>query len=200
MIKFLFDFFSYFYSEYDVHRDNKDLNLSFIWNYPERMSEIEKVIVFLTNKDVYFGLGGHSVSILFNDLDEKQLNTAYIFLKDMIRKNHTDSNYIEVIFDTIRTNVQIKHDELFLYFLSVNNDVEFFSKIDWVGNPGVQMGDVIWGELHAKRWEKVLNILNASPDQLSFIPIKSFLKKRIQSEYNSAESERMRNFIRPDRR
>jgi hypothetical protein len=58
----------------------------------------------------------------------------------------------------------------------------------------------IWGELYAKRWEKVLDILNASQDQLSFIPIKKILKKRIQSEYNSAESERMRNFIRPDRR
>lgn len=198
--EFLYDFFAYFYSEYDVHRDNKDLNLSFIWDYPERMNEIEKVIDFLTNKDIYFGLGGHSVSILFNDLDKIQLNTAYIFLKDMIKKNHTNRTYIEVIFDTIRTNVQIKHDELFLYFLSINNDVDFFKTIDWVGNPGVQMGDVIWGELHAKRWEKVLNILNTSQDQLSFIPIKSFLKKRIQSEYNSAESERMRNFIRPDRR
>ncbi|WP_172839995.1 hypothetical protein [Salegentibacter salegens] len=121
-------------------------------------------------------------------------------MKDIIKKNHTNRTYIEVIFDTIRTNVQIKHDELFLYFLSINNDVEFFKTIDWVGNPGVQMGDVIWGELHAKRWEKVLNILNASPDQLSFIPIKNFLKKRIQSEYNSAESERMMNFTRPDRR
>jgi len=198
--EFLYDFFAYFYSEYDAHRDNKDLNLSFIWDYPERMNEIEKVIDFLTNKDVYFGLGGHSVSILFNDLDEIQLNNAFIFLKDMIKKNHTNRTYIEVIFDTIRTNLQIKHDELFLYYLSINNDVEFFKTIDWVGNPGVQMGDVIWGELHAKRWEKVLNILNTSQDQLNFIPIKSFLKKRIQSEYNSAESERMRNFIIPDRR
>src|SRR5690606_29440491 len=105
-----------------------------------------------------------------------------------------------VLFDTIRTNMQVYHDDLFIYFLSINNDVEFFKTIDWVGNPGVMMGDVIWGELHAKRWEKVLAILNASQDQLSFIPIKSFLKKRIQSEYNSAESERMRKFILPDRR
>ena len=105
-----------------------------------------------------------------------------------------------MIFDTIRTNMQVKHDEFFLCFLNLNNDVKFFKTIDWVGNPGVQMGDVIWGELHAKRWEKVLNILNTSKDQLSFIPIKSFLKKRIQSEYNRAEDERMRNFIRPDRR
>ena len=61
------------------------------------------------------------------------------------------------------------------------------------------MGEVIWGELYAKRWEKVLDILNTSDEQLRYIPIKSFLKKRIQSEYNSAESERMRKFIRPGR-
>lgn len=198
--EFLYDFFSHFYSVYDVHRDNKSLNISFIWNYPDRVSEIEKVIDFLMDKDIYFGLGGHSVSLLFNDLDQSQLSTAFEFMKKVIKKNKINRSYIEVIFDTIRTNMQAYHDELFLYFLDVNKDVEFFKTIDWVGNPGVMMGDVIWGELHAKRWEKVLAILNTSPDQLSFIPIKSFLKKRIQSEYNSAEFERVRKFIRPDRR
>lgn len=197
--KFLFDFFSYFFSSYKSHGDNKNINISFIWDYPERENEIEKVITFLLDKDYYIGLGGHSVSILFNDLDETQLNVAFNFLKKSIQKNYKNRTYIEVIFDTIRTNVQVKHDELFLYFLSINNDVEFFRTIDWVGNAGVQMGEVIWGELNAKRWEKVLDILNTSKDQLRYIPIKNFLKKRIQSEYNSAESERMRKFIRPDK-
>lgn len=198
--EFLFDFFSYFFSNSKSHGDHKNIDISFIWDYPERENEIEKVIDFLIDKEFYFGLGGHSVSILFNDLDEIQLNSAFNFLKNLIKKNYTNRAHIEVIFDTIRTNMQVKHDDFFLYFLNLNNDVKFFKTIDWVGNPGVQMGDVIWGELHAKRWEKVLNILNTSKDQLSFIPIKSFLKKRIQSEYNRAEDERMRNFIRPDRR
>lgn len=194
---FLFDFFKHFYSEYNAYVSNENINISFIWDFPERLSEIEKVINFLINRDFYISLGGHSVSILFNNLDEIQLNTAFVFVKKMIQKNHKDSTYIEIIFDTIRTYLQIKHNELFLYFLSLNNDVEFFRKIDWVGNAGVQMGEVIWGELYAKRWEKVLDILNTSDEQLRYIPIKSFLKKRIQSEYNSAESERMRKFISP---
>ena len=197
--EFLFDFFSYFFSNYRSHGDNKNIDISFIWDYPERENEIEKVITVLLDKDYYIGLGGHSVSILFNNLNEIQLNTAFVFLKKNIQKNHKNRTYIEVIFDTIRTNVQVKHDELFLYFLSINNDVEFFRTIDWVGNAGVQMGEVIWGELNAKRWEKVLDVLNTSKDQLRYIPIKSFLKKRIQSEYNSAESERIRKFIRPGR-
>ena len=196
---FLFDFFKHFYSVYNAYGSNENINISFIWDYPDRLSEIEKVINFLINRNFYISLGGHSVSILFNNLDEIQLNTAFVFVKKIIQKNHKDSTYIEIMFDTIRTNLQIKHNELFLYFLSLNNDVEFFRKIDWVGNAGVQMGEVIWGELYAKRWEKVLDILNTSDEQLRYIPIKSFLKKRIQSEYNSAESERMRKFIRPGR-
>lgn len=196
---FLYDFFEYFYSKYNANGGCENLNLSFIWDYPNRLNEIEKVIDFLIKKDVYIGLGGHSVSILFNELDEIKLNSAFNFIKNIIRKNQNDRRFIEIIFDTIRTNLQSRHDELFLYFLSLNNDVEFFRMIDWVGNPGVQMGNVIWGELHAKRWEKVLDILNSSKEQLRYIPIKSFLKKRIESEYNRAEDERMSNFIRPDR-
>lgn len=195
--EFLFDFFEHFYTEYNAYGSNKNINISFIWDYQDRLSEIEKVINFLINRDFYISLGGHSVSILFNNLDEIQLNTAFVFVKNMIRKNHKDSTYIEIIFDTIRTNLQINHNELFLYFLSLNNDVEFFRKIDWVGNAGVQIGEVIWGELNAKRWEKVVDILHTSEEQLKYIPIKNFLKKRIQSEYNSAEGERMRKFIRP---
>lgn len=193
--EFLFDFFEHFYSKHSVYGNNENLNLSFIWDYPNRLDEIEKVINFLIERDFYISLGGHSVSILFNNLNESQLNTAFAFVKNFIEKNYKKSTYIEIIFDTIRSNLQTKHNKLFLYFLSLNYDVEFFKKIDWVGNAGVQMGDVIWGELNAKRWEKVLDILNTSGEKLLYIPIKSFLKKRIQSEYNSAESERMRKFI-----
>lgn len=132
-------------------------------------------------------------------MDEIKLDTAFNFIKNIIEASQKDRDYIEIIFDTIRTNMQSKHDELFLYFLSLNSDVEFFKSIDWVGNPGVQMGNVIWGELHAKRWEKLLNIFNTTKEQLRYIPIKNFLKKRIQSEYNRAETERMRYFITGDR-
>jgi hypothetical protein len=197
---FLFDFFKHFYSEYSAYETNENLNLSFVWNYPDRINEIEKVIDFLIKKDIYISLGGHSVSILFNELDETKLNSSFNFIKNVILKNQNDSTYIEVIFDIIRTNLRSKHDELFLYFLSLNNDLKFFRMINWVGNSGVQMGNVIWGESHAKRWEKVLGILNTSKDQLRYISIKNFLKKRIESEYNRVESERMRNFISPNKR
>ncbi|WP_456867792.1 nSTAND3 domain-containing NTPase [Galbibacter sp. BG1] len=197
--EFLFDFFENFYSNYNAYGSNENLNLSFIWDYPDRLNEIKKVIDFLVKRDLYISLGGHSVSILFNDLNEVKLGIALNFIQNIIKENQGDRAYIEIIFDTIRTNMQSKHDELFLYFLSLNSDVEFFKSVDWMGNPGVQMGNVIWGELHAKRWEKVLNILNTSKEQLRYIPIKNFIKKRIQSEYNRAESERIRYFITGER-
>lgn len=123
--EFLLDFFSYFFSINKLHGHDKNIALSFIWDYPDRTNEIEKVIDYLMHNDFYIGLGGHSVSILFNDLNEKQLQTAFVFIKKIIKKNLSNSNYIEVIFDVIRTNLQVKHNELFLYFLSLNNDVDF---------------------------------------------------------------------------
>ena len=173
---FLFDFFSHFFSIRKLHGHNEHINISFIWDYSDRINEIKKVIDYLIDNDYYLGLGGHSVSILFNNLNETQFETAYEFVKNILQENQTNRTYIEVIFDTIRTNLQSRHDELFLFFLKLNNDVEFFRTIDWVGNPGVQTGNVIWGELHAKRWEKVLTVLNSSKEQLHLIPVKNFVK------------------------
>lgn len=169
---FLFDFFKHFYSEYNAYGSNEKLNISFIWGYSNRINEIEKVIDFLINSEICTRLGGRLVSVLFNHLDTAKLISAFNFLKNLILKHQNDGTYIEIIFDTIRTNLQSRHNELLLYFLSLNNDVEFFRMIDWVGNLGVQMGNVIWGELHAKRWEKVLDVPNTSKDQLWYIAIK----------------------------
>lgn len=50
---FLFDFFKNFYSNYNAYGNNENLNLSFIWEYPDRLNEIDKVIDFLVKKDIY---------------------------------------------------------------------------------------------------------------------------------------------------
>ena len=91
-----------------------------------------------------------------------------------------------------------KYEYFMLYYLSINSKLDVFEKIEWVGNVGVQVGDVNFGELYAKRWESILGIVNKSNDTLAMIPIKGFIKKRISEQYKSAEYERERKFLMPD--
>ncbi|MGW1456090.1 nSTAND3 domain-containing NTPase [Salegentibacter agarivorans] len=195
--EFLFDFFNVFYSKYDLGRRNDNLKIGFIWDTSDRFKEISAVIEFLVDAEPYFGLGGHSVSVLFNELDTIQSKNALNFLKSYITNNQENRKQIEVIFDIIRKQFNDKFEELLLFFLDLNSNVEFFKQIDWPGNPGVQMGEVNWGVLHAKRWERILAIVEKSKMVIEIIPIKAFIKKIIQSEHNHAEHERMQKFIRP---
>jgi|25_taG_2_1085351.scaffolds.fasta_scaffold00765_8 DNA polymerase III delta prime subunit len=195
--EFLFDFFTHFYSKNNLSQRNKNLKLSFIWDNPDRIPEINKVVERLIEVVPYFGSGEHSVSLLFLELNEKQLKAALEYCKSFIQKHQNSVKHIEIIFAVIRRYFNKYFEDLLLHFLSLNSEVEFFRQVDWAGNPGVQMGNVNWGELDAKRWEKILAMVANSEDVVETIPIKGFLKKRIQSAYTRAEGERMREFIRP---
>ncbi|GAK94064.1 hypothetical protein JCM19298_539 [Nonlabens ulvanivorans] len=63
------------------------------------------------------------------------------------------------------------------------------------------MGEVIWGgELYAKKWGgNLLESVDRFHNKLVIIPIKSYIKSKIQEQYRSAESERMSKFIMPNR-
>lgn len=195
--EFLLDFFAHLYPKKDVIQRNKNLTLPFIWDYPDRISDINKVVERLIEVVPYFGSGEHPVSLLFHKLNEKQSKCAVDYLKFFIQEHQNKVKHIEIIFAVIRSYFNKYFEDLLLYFLSLNSDVEFFKQVDWTGNPGVQMGNVNWGELEAKRWEMVLAMVANSEDVVETIPIKGYLKKRIQSAYTRAEGERMREFIRP---
>lgn len=195
--EFLLDFFAHFYSNYNGYRLKENLGLSFIWDYSERISEIDKVVEMLLNVEPYFGSGEHSVSLLFFELNEEQTKSAVKYLKSFIEINQNSVKRIEILFAVVRNHFNNYFEDFLLYFLNKNSDVEFFKQVDWAGNPGVQMGNVNWGELDAKRWEKILLIVANSENVIETIPIKSYLKKRIQSAYTRAEGERMREFLRP---
>lgn len=195
--EFLFDFFAHFYSNYNGYRLNENLRLSFIWDYPERISEIDKVFDMLLDVEPYYSSGEHSISLLFFKLNEEQSKSAIKYIKSFIHIHQNSVKRIEIIFAIVRNHFHNFFKDLLLYFLNINSDVEFFKQVDWAGNPGVQMGNVNWGELDAKRWEKVLVIVANAENVIETIPIKSYLKKRIQLAYTRAEDERMREFIRP---
>lgn len=196
--EFLLDFITEFYTDRKLSNRNTSLKLGFVWNSTNYYNLIEKAIDLLIEKNPYLGIGEHSINILFNELNDEQKISACLFLKEYIKKNKFHSQRLNQIFDGIRQCMNEKFEEFLLYFLSINAESETFKKINWVGNVGVQVGDVNFGELYAKRWENILEIVKKSNDTLAMIPIISFLKKEIANQYRWAESERERKFLLPD--
>lgn len=179
-------------------RGGKEISFGFVWKLEGVENLITEISDFLAENDRYFGYRYHAHSILFKDLNQKSIKKAYSFVKNEILRNSKDSKKIQVYFQTIRSCFKDKFEIAFLDFLSINSDLEMFKSIDWVGNVGVVSGDVNFGELYAKRWGNILEMVNKIDASLPMIPIKNFLKKRIAEQLRWADYEREQKFSKPD--
>lgn len=195
---FLPEYFETFYSDYDMSGHDTDPNISFIWDTDSHFVLIERAINSLCEKKLYSHFGDHVICNIFHHLDDIQKSNAILFLTQYIKTNHKNTSRIEMIFTAIRTCFNDKFEYLFLLFLSVNTDLQDFTAIDWAGPVGTQAGHSIFGELYAKKWEKVLDMVNKAENKLTIIPIQNYLRKRISDYYKWAESERINNFLMRD--
>lgn len=196
--KFLKDFVSQHYCNYSLSQSNKKINLNFLWNSDRNNDRIEESLNIVIEKNHYLGIGEHPIKIFFENINVEQQKYAIVFIKDYLVKNSKNARKLNVIFDGIRHYLSPHFEELLLYYLANNPQLEIFQKIDWVGNVGVQVGDVNFGELYIKRWENILVIINKSKDSLAMIPLRAFLKKKIAEYFKRAEHEREMNFLKPD--
>ncbi len=196
--KFLKDFVSKYYTDHSLSNRDTRLKLNFLWNNNLNFEIVEESINIVIERNPYFGIGDHSINIFFNELNGEQLINAKEFIKQYLAKNKNDYRKVNLMFDGVRHCLNTVFEELFLYFLEINSHPETFQKIDWVGNVGVQVGEVNFGELYVKRWENILEIVNKSNNTLAMIPIKAFLKKKITEHHKRAEHEREMKFLRPD--
>lgn len=195
---FLIDFLKEFYTDHTVIHKENNRNLSFIWNSAGNVGVIKEACDLLIASQKYYGIGKHSIDILFNHLDDIQKENAIVFLEEYIRENQKNSRTLNILFCAIRYCLQDKFEYFLIYFLSINPDPELFRKIEWVGNVGVVSGHIIFGELYAGKWNHILDMVNKSPHTLEMIPIKAYLKKTIADHLKSAEAERMHRFSVPD--
>jgi hypothetical protein len=196
--EFLVDFVEEFYSAHDLSGRDSDPNLSFIWDSETHFDLIDKAFAVLSGNNLYYRIGEHSICNFFNGLNDPQKENAYIFLKKYINSNYKNSTRINMIFMAIRQCFNNKFEDLLHLYLSVNSEVAEFGEINWAGDVGAQMGEVNFGELYAKKWENILDIVNRSNNKLSIIPIQKFLKNKISGYHKWADNERERKFLFPD--
>jgi hypothetical protein len=151
------------------------------------------------NNISYFGIAEHPMIIFFQELNSFQEEKAKLFLLDFISDFNADSLKMNAVFGVIRKVFQNFFEYAFQHYLSLNSDLECFKEVNWIGHGGVYSGHVIVGQLRANDWLSILEISRKPNNQIALIPIRRFIKENIDDNLRSAERERMRDFLNPDK-
>lgn len=196
--EFLYEYLTQFYTDASWDNRNRYTHLPFIWDLSNYEETIEKAINLIIEHNSYFGVGDYSLSILFSHLSEPRQEKAKSFIHKYIIKNNNDYIKMNAIFDVIRNIFSSLFDIAFSQYLSLNTNIDSFEQIYWRGNGGTYRGDEIIGEIIARDWQRILSVVDKLKNQLELIPIKAYIKKRIEYELKSAEEERKIKFVNPD--
>jgi hypothetical protein len=196
---FLLEYIDSFYTgKKNQHNRNTHTKLPFVWDMEQCNELVEQAALQMIENNHYYGILEHPIIIFFHHLNDEQKVKAKVFLLGFISDYHADEKKMNPIFDVLRLTLKEFFEEAFLHYLSLNTDIENFKKIWWRGNGGSYSGDVIIGEIHAKEWQNILEMVVKSENQLDLIPIKTYIKKQIEYELKNGEEERKRKFINPD--
>ncbi|MBN1617892.1 ATP-binding protein [Candidatus Dojkabacteria bacterium] len=197
--QFLFDYIKSFYTEKEfTRRPDTNTQLPFIWDLEDYENLVENATNLIIENTVFYGILEHPLIILFHNLNEEQKRKADKFIHSYITKYNGDPLKMNSIFDVLRHVLTDLFEEALIHYLSINSNVDSFKEIWWIGKGGSYVGDVIIGDIHAKAWQNILEIVNKINNQLELIPIKTYIKKQIENELRSGEGERKWRFINPD--
>lgn len=195
---FLIEFVESLYSATDRHSlGGNHSDMSYIWHIDDIEETLIQVFDLIIEKDLYLGILEHFCNVFFRNLkQEEQKKRADNFIRQYVIENNTNYQKMGVIVDLIRHSKKELFEEIFLLFLSLNQDKEVFEKLLWRGNGGSYSGNVIIGDIQASEWRNLLSILNKSTLGIKLIPIKNYINNQIEYCLESGNRERERKFLR----
>lgn len=168
--------------------------LSIVWEL-NNVNELLREAINITIQNVpYLGFNDYFVNAFFSNPKNKLKNTEN-FIEFYIEHENTNYKKMNIIFNVIRHSIRHLFEKSILKYLSLNQDFETFKKISWNGNGGTYSGDANVGDIWASQWKNLLAIVEKSDIGIKLIPIKKYIKDRIDSELRHAESERKRKFL-----
>ncbi|QXP62317.1 ATP-binding protein [Polaribacter sp. HaHaR_3_91] len=195
---FLIEFVESLYSATDKHSLGGDhSDMSYIWNINDIEERLIQVFDLIIEKDLYIGFLEDYCNVFFKNLrQEKQIKRADNFIRQYVIDNNTNYQKMRVIVDLIRHSRKELFEEIFLLFVSVNQDKEIFGRLMWNGSGGIYSGDAIIGDIQAVEWRNLLEIVKKSDLGIKLIPIKSYINEQVDSCLKSGDWERKRKFLR----
>lgn len=196
---FLIEFVESLYSATNTHSLEGDhSDMSYVWNIENIEETLINVFDLVIEKDVYFGILEHYCNVFFRNPKEEQKKRADDFIRQYVIDNNHDYKKMQIVVDLIRHSRKELFEEIFLLFISLNQDKETFTRLMWRGNGGTYSGDVIIGDIQASEWRNLLAIANKSAVGIKLIPIKNYITEQIESCLRRGDWERQRKFLRKD--
>ncbi len=171
------------------------LNFSQIWEIDNIEKHLKMVIEISIKNDLFFCIQEHFINAFFKNTKKELIEKSNNFITKYIKENHSDPNKMLVIFDVIKHNRQDLLEEMLLLYITLNQDLEDFKKINIVHHGGIYHGDVIISDIIAGKWREILEIVNKSKLGMELIPIKTYIKEIIDFELENGNRERQRRFI-----
>lgn len=169
--------------------------LGFVWTIPKIDSVLNQIFDLVASKTFYLGSSKHFCNTFFAEIPTGYSGMAKEFLFEYVRSNYSNSGKMNIVVDVVRNSMKEIFEDILLLFLSLNKNKGIFSKIFWIGNFSLYSGDVIVGNIRATKWEEILSIVEKSDMGISLIPIKKYIKDRIQEEERDGDLERKERFL-----
>ena len=193
--EFLVEYVDSLYSEKQhSFLDNHKL-LGFVWQVNNIEPILKGVFDLVVNKEEYLGISKHFCNAFFRNIPKASLEKAKDFLLEYVRENYGDYKKMNAIVDIDRHSMKNIFEEILLLFVSLNQDVNVFSKIWWTPRGVTYIGDVIIGDIQEADWRNILSIVEKSNVGMDIIPIKRYLNEKIESCSRSGDEQRKRRFL-----
>lgn len=189
---------SLYVGDYNLYSKDLCRDLGIIWEIEDVERIIEQIFDMLaSNLSCYASVGDISKSFFVKILKETKPR-AVNFLLGYLKKNYNNPCRVNIVVDVVKNHLKDYYKHILLMFLSLTQDKELFSKIEWCSSESIYCGDVNIGDIEATKWDNVLSVVNQSDLGYKLIPIKNYINSNIEYWKRYAENERKRRFIQRD--
>ncbi len=172
--------------------------ISIAWKHPEASAIIKEAMDHLSKSD-HYSIREDICNVLFRGISDEKKDKAIDFLKQYILENNRDADKVDAAIDCIRHNFTDHLEPILLAFLAVQQSFDIFSKISWTRGHMMGNGKTSFGEMRAKMYQKVLDILEKIPEKsYLYANHKSHIKSHIAAQNRYAAHERKRMFLEED--
>lgn len=169
--------------------------LGFVWDLPDAEQIVTQIFELVREKARWSGIREHYCNTFFKEIGKQHIDRADNYLIDFIKSNYTDPKKINEVVDIVERTRKELFESVLLTYVGLNQNVEDFSKIQWIGSGGIYSGGVIIGDMRAASWKNVLSIVEKSELRIKILPIKKRINEMIEGELRSGDWERRQRFL-----
>ncbi len=178
-----------------LHVFDRYKSLGFVWKIDKIETVLKSIFESYNDKIYSFDISKHDCVVFFRNLDETDQKRANIFLLDFLTNNYKNVRRVNIVVNIGRNTNSSLFREILIQYITLNQDVDMFSKIGWRDNFVMRSGDVNFGDIEASEWQDIFDIVNESCRGLRFRSIKNYILVEIENGKSYAESEKLRRFI-----